>query len=34
MSKITSHPILDIPVEELVEFDFEGHKVQGRADTP
>jgi glycine/D-amino acid oxidase-like deaminating enzyme/Fe-S-cluster-containing hydrogenase component 2/bacterioferritin-associated ferredoxin len=30
MSKITSHPILDIPVEDLVEFDFEGHKVQGQ----
>ncbi|MCI2122527.1 MAG: FAD-dependent oxidoreductase, partial [Bacteroidales bacterium] len=30
MSKITSHPILDIPAEDLVEFDFEGHKIKGQ----
>jgi ferredoxin len=29
MYKITTHPILEIPKEELVEFLFEGHKVKG-----
>lgn len=30
MYKITSHPILDIPQEDLVEFYFEGHLVKGQ----
>ncbi len=30
MHKITSHPILDIPQEDLVEFSFEGHSVKGQ----
>ena len=30
MYRITSHPILDIPETEMVEFLFEGQKVQGR----
>ena len=30
MYRITSHPILDIPETEVVEFLFEGKKVQGR----
>ena len=29
MNRITTHPILDIPQSEVVEFLFEGHKVQG-----
>ena len=30
MNKIISHPIIDIPKEDLVEFEFEGHKVKGQ----
>ena len=30
MYKITKHPILDIPEEELVEFEYEGRKVKGQ----
>ncbi len=30
MHKITSHPILEIPQEDLVEFTFEGIKVKGQ----
>ncbi|MBO4306764.1 MAG: FAD-dependent oxidoreductase [Bacteroidales bacterium] len=30
MYRIEKHPILDIPQSEVVEFDYEGHKVQGR----
>ena len=30
MYKITSHPILEIPEENLVEFEFEGKKVRGQ----
>ena len=30
MYKITSHPILDIPQEDLVEFEYEGQKVKGQ----
>ena len=30
MYRITNHPILDIPDAEVVEFLFEGKKVQGR----
>lgn len=30
MYRIESHPILDIPQSEIVEFLFNGHKVQGR----
>ena len=29
MNRITTHPILDIPETEVVEFMFEGHKIQG-----
>ena len=30
MYKIERHPILDIPQSEIVEFTYEGHRVQGR----
>ena len=30
MYKITNHPILDIPQEDLVEFLFEGTPVRGQ----
>ena len=30
MYRIESHPIIDIPEEEVVEFEFEGRKVCGR----
>ncbi len=30
MYRIENHPILDIPQSEMVEFMYEGHKVQGR----
>ena len=30
MYKIEQHPILDIPQSEVVEFLFDGQKVQGR----
>ena len=30
MYKISSHPILDIPEENLVEFEYEGRKVKGQ----
>lgn len=30
MYRIESHPIIDIPEEEVVEFEFEGRKVRGR----
>ncbi len=30
MYKIETHPILDIPRSEVVEFTYEGHRVQGR----
>ncbi|MFA5324776.1 MAG: FAD-dependent oxidoreductase [Bacteroidales bacterium] len=30
MYKIVSHPILDIPQDDLVEFSFEGHLVKGQ----
>ncbi|GHV35296.1 hypothetical protein FACS1894178_4560 [Bacteroidia bacterium] len=28
MYKITNHPILEFPEQEIVEFDYEGHKIQ------
>ena len=30
MYKIEHHPILDIPQSEMVEFNYDGRKVQGR----
>ena len=30
MYKITTHPILEVPEENLVEFEFEGRKVKGQ----
>ncbi|MFA7116777.1 MAG: FAD-dependent oxidoreductase [Bacteroidales bacterium] len=30
MNKITSHPILPIPEEDLVEFEYEGHQIKGQ----
>ena len=30
MYQIKTHPILEVPAEDLVEFEFEGRKVKGQ----